>query len=398
MQENARCLSYLCYALHSRRDCWSDSDIIKPKKTKKTMLYLSIKNQTQSSHQEHDDTTIIDSLTVMMEQECSTYACQDYIDSSQETRCCNDDDNSCATIPGVRISSDDRMKVVDWCYDIVDMAKLDRDNVAVALNVADRFMSSKVSPVKDILHHRGQYQLLIIASLYIAIKMNEHVTFSSDALADSSCGTYSTEMIEFMELTILHGLDWRVNVPTPQAIGSHMLKLLKQKVEVHQGQQQDDDDVVSQDTWNFIRDEMTFQVQNAVREYYFVTHRSSTIAAVAILNAIEQVDDIDYEILMKTMISILKQFDFVDANVLLETRHILKVFIDEDDELTVPHTYEPDLEDEEQEDNEEEDEICSHFKRQETDETMACSVSSILTRSPRRSMAAHTGGDETSET
>ena len=97
--------------------------------------------------------------------------------------------------------------------------------------------------------------------------------------------------------------------------------------------------LVSQSTWDFICEEVAFQTQNSVRDYFFTLQRSSTVAAVSILNAIEQVNDIEYDPLMKTLICILKMFDFADASTLLYSRHRLHAFIkghqDDDDESSL---------------------------------------------------------------
>ncbi|KAL7526129.1 hypothetical protein ACHAXR_004612 [Thalassiosira sp. AJA248-18] len=153
-------------------------------------------------HQDDDTTTasIIDSLSLMMEKECTTYRCHDYLSHNASNESTKDNATK-------RISPDSRMKVVDWCYDIVDSCQLNRETVTVAMNMADRFMSSQ----EDILHHRGQFQLLIISALYLSIKINEPITFPSSEVAAVTHDTYSKEDIEDMETKILHRLEWRLS-------------------------------------------------------------------------------------------------------------------------------------------------------------------------------------------
>ena len=105
----------------------------------------------------------IDSLSVMIEQESSKhYSCSDYLSRNEKVE-------SGEQIQ--KITSDDRMMLVDWCYQIIDNWKLDRETVAIAMKIADRFMCTP--DANDILHRRGMYQLVIMTSLYISIKIHE---------------------------------------------------------------------------------------------------------------------------------------------------------------------------------------------------------------------------------
>ncbi|KAL7533409.1 hypothetical protein ACHAXR_007996 [Thalassiosira sp. AJA248-18] len=287
------------------------------------MSSSSIDDYAPPIHQDDDITTAstIDSLSFMMEKECTTYCCHDYLYHNASNESTKDNNTT------KRISPDSRMKVVDWCYGIVDRCQLNRDTVAVAMNMADRFMSSQ-DYQQDILHHHGQYQLLIISALYLSIKIHESVSFSSSELAALTHDTYSKEDIEDMEMKIVNILEWRLCVPTAQTMGSQLLDLLE--IQASGPQVVEEAEQVGQDTWDFLRDELAFQTQNSVRDYYFATKRYSTIAVAAILNAIEQVNDADYELLMKALICTLKQFDFDETSVLLEARHRLRCLVDED--------------------------------------------------------------------
>jgi hypothetical protein len=58
------------------------------------------------------------------------------------------------------VTDQDRMKIVDWCYEIIDHCKMDRETVAVAMDIADRFFSNQSSYIaqRALLHCRD-YQL-----------------------------------------------------------------------------------------------------------------------------------------------------------------------------------------------------------------------------------------------
>ena len=62
------------------------------------------------------------------------------------------------------ISPDDRRKMVNWMYSVVDFSnKLPRDIVISAMSIVDRFVS--LEDKQEFLRERGKYQLLIIVSI-----------------------------------------------------------------------------------------------------------------------------------------------------------------------------------------------------------------------------------------
>lgn len=269
----------------------------------------------------------------MIEKECTTYSCTDYLD-------CNDEDSVRHTSDdisirsdmnkrprGNKITPDDRMKIVDWCYSIVDQCKFERENVAIAMTIADRFMSTisnaSQHQLQYLLCHRGQYQLVAVTSLYISVKLNEQVAFSSKDFATLSHGMYSTEDIEDMEWLILQGLSWRLYSPTSLQVADQILSLmLSQAVAT----------TLEQGTWDFIKEEVAYQTENSVRDYYFTTQRPSTIAAAAILNAIERVNSHDYGLLMMVLSSALREFDFDSPLAIEDARSQLLRLMDENEE------------------------------------------------------------------
>jgi hypothetical protein len=229
----------------------------------------------------------VDTLHTMMEKEL-TYSCCDYLNNDD----CDEDihDEYTAAI-SYKVTLDDRAKIVDWCYGVVDCFQLDRDYVAMAWNMVDRFMSnpyqlpsSGFPPYfshQEILHDRIMYQLLVVSALYIVIKIHARVIFSADKLADVSQGIYSVEDIEAMERTILYCLSWRVCAPTAFQVGCVILELMMYQV------QEANTTFVDGGRWESIRQELAFQTENAVRDYQLTTQRPSTVAFMAILSAIE---------------------------------------------------------------------------------------------------------------
>ena len=265
----------------------------------------------------HDDAkaAITDALSVMMKQERTTYACHDYLTAPKTHQ-------ASSNTPKITITTSDRQRVIDWCYDIIDQCHLNRETMAVAMNLADRFMCTQTKRSNEILYHRGQYQLLIVTALYVAVKMNEPILFSSADFAAVTHDTYTATELEAMEQTLLTTLEWRCCVPTAQQIGMHILELLKLHLLASE--------IIrpSSSTWEFLEEELAFQTQTALRDYFFTTERSSTVAAISMLNAIEQVNDIEYEPLMRMLISkVLKKFEFEEASTLLYSRHRLRSLV-----------------------------------------------------------------------
>ena len=174
---------------------------------KKRLPGMSSKQRSYSTMNplRHDDddakATITDSLSVMMNQERTTYACNDYLDTTKTHQVCSN--------PAAKITVRDCQRVIDWCYEIIDQCHLNREIMAVAMNLADRFMCTRTKCSNEMLHHRGQYQRLVITALYVAVKMNEPILFSSADFAAVTHETYTATELEEMEQTLLTTLEWR---------------------------------------------------------------------------------------------------------------------------------------------------------------------------------------------
>ena len=91
---------------------------------------------------------------------------------------------------------------------------------------------------------------------------------------------YTVEDIEGMECAILECLAWKVSAPTALEVGYVVLELMTPQV-------QDVCDL-SIELMGSIVEDLAFQTESAVRDYHLVTtERTSTIAIMALLNAIK---------------------------------------------------------------------------------------------------------------
>mmetsp|Transcript_36954 Transcript_36954/g.79814 ORF Transcript_36954/g.79814 Transcript_36954/m.79814 type:complete len:323 (+) Transcript_36954:45-1013(+) len=231
-----------------------------------------------------DNATVAQSLSIMMKKEQTIYTSSDYLHSPHpsSSQSLSPDETSTRIV-----TPSDRMMMVDWCYSIIDLVQLNRETVELAMDMVDRFLSKPSSVVitSRALYDRRQYQLIVVTALYIAVKKIEpaHIVnaMNSQLFSDVSQGMYSVQDIEHMEITILQGLDWRVCAPTSIQMANHILSL----VLPHFANTMDDV------TSAFVLDEVRFQTELAVRDYYFAMQRPSTVAVAAIFNALDQVDN-----------------------------------------------------------------------------------------------------------
>lgn len=187
-----------------------------------------------------------------------------------------------------------------------------------AMQIVDRFLARPNCPTQEYLSSRKQYQLLVMAALYIAIKTNEPVVLGADVLSATSDGLYTEEEIHCMEMIILQGLEWRIySAPTGIQMCHYILSLLLPHVKLDESM------------WGFLLDEVTFQTESAVRDYYFSTQRPSTVALAALFNALDQVDSqIRQDVLRALLLLLDNKFDHPRA--LLDAKNRLKCLVEGD--------------------------------------------------------------------
>ncbi len=248
---------------------------------------------------------VADCLAAMIKRELTTkYSCFDaYLNPSDPNM----------------ITADDRMKLVDWCYDIVDHCNFSRETVASAMEMTDRFLGMPSTSVHtarvsdEALVDPSKFQLLTIAALYTSIKISEKVAISSELFAEMCSHIYTVEEIEGMERILLIGLSWRCHAPTAAQVGMSILSLLLPYVDIPEV------------TWGFLMDEMRYLTELAVRDYYFSTQRASTIALAAIFNVISDTSSKERRELFGSFLSVIMEcFDFDHPNQIAAARSRLK--------------------------------------------------------------------------
>lgn len=213
---------------------------------------------------EMEMTDVAERIAVMRMQEGTTYRVRDYLAESIQIR-------KLASKP---VDEDCRVKMCEWCYQVVDFCKFRRETVGIGMSYLDRFLCTKQG--LEALCNRKQYQLAAMTALYIAIKMHEPLEMETSLLADLSRGCYTEMEFVGMEQTILSALDFRVNGPTPLGFVQYIMALIPE--------------TVHPTVAALLMDYARYQTELAVSEQSFVDIRPSEIALAAILNAMEGMD------------------------------------------------------------------------------------------------------------
>mmetsp|Transcript_30148 Transcript_30148/g.45486 ORF Transcript_30148/g.45486 Transcript_30148/m.45486 type:complete len:402 (+) Transcript_30148:89-1294(+) len=256
-------------------------------------------------HTRIDTSEVLDRMAVMRQQEEITYRCGDYLsmfhrkskennEVTHRTAVSRTSPTESCGYEKCDIDEECRVKMCEWCYQVVDFCKLRRETVEIAMSYLDRYLFSGVvldsQPQKNItleaFHDRKSFQLAAMTSLYIAIKLFEPVEMDVTALSRLSHGCYSASEIAEMECNIISVLGWRFHGPTSHSFVQHMVALLPSM--------QPNSDVldfrISSPLVSTLLDCSIFQTELAIKDYFFVHQRSSTIAFSSIINALEGIE------------------------------------------------------------------------------------------------------------
>jgi hypothetical protein len=211
-----------------------------------------------------DRSDIADCIAIMRIQEETTYSVRDYLAESVSIR----------KLAHKPVDEDCRIKMCEWCYQVVDFCKFRRETVAIGMSYLDRYLCTPKG--RDALCNRKLYQLAAMTALYIAIKIHEPLEMETSLLADLSRGCYTEMEFVDMEQTMLMALKWRVNGPTQLGFVQHFLALLPSSVHP----------AVAETIFDYAR----YQTELAVAEQAFVGLKPSEMALAAVMNALEGMD------------------------------------------------------------------------------------------------------------
>lgn len=207
---------------------------------------------------------VIDRISLMRQQEETTYSVREYLSESSKVR-------KLASKP---VDEDCRVKMCEWCYQVVDFCKFRRETVGIGMSYLDRYLCT--SKGLEALCNRKEYQLAAMTALYIAIKLHEPLEMETSLLADLSRGCYNEMEFVDMEQTILQALKWKVNGPTPLGFVQYYMALIP--YEVHPS------------VCTLIMDYSRYQIELAVSEQCFVANKLSELGLASVLNSLEGID------------------------------------------------------------------------------------------------------------
>jgi lipoyl(octanoyl) transferase len=234
------------------------------------LLSLRIRSSRSSppSKQEQDD--VVDRIGIMLKQEKSTYACQDYLlrrklETMDNETVCSDD---CPELVN-EVDTLCREKMCEWSYRVIDHFHASREIVTIAFAYLDRFVDLCSCD-------RNAFKLAAMTCLYMATKLFNAREISMRSLAELSRGEFDMAHIAEMEVIILKTLSWRLNPPTPQCFVNALYGLLP---------------TASTPVTRAICQRATFFAELSLFDYCFVTQPRSAIALAALLNAMEGMDE-----------------------------------------------------------------------------------------------------------
>lgn len=212
----------------------------------------------------HEGEEIPDRIAIMLHQEENEYEVFDYLKVNAEIR-------KKAAKP---VDEDCRVKMCEWCYQVVDFCKFRRETVGIGMTYLDRYLCSDKG--KKALGDRKEYQLVAMTCLYIGIKLHEPLEMETSLLADLSRGCYTEMEFANMEKKILEALVWRVSGPTALGFVQHYLLFLPETVH----------SAVVLAVFDYAR----YQTELAIADHSFVKVKPSVTGMAALMNAMEGMD------------------------------------------------------------------------------------------------------------
>jgi hypothetical protein len=225
-----------------------------------------------------------DQINTLQRQEESAYRCSDYLYSQSQDKKYIPTTSSLESILEYNTNDDSvmdetwREKICDWCYSLIDYFNYDREYVFVTMNFLDRYVMKRQVDSKT-------YQLAAITSLFIVIKINEPRSYYSTtpqlditSFVKLSQNKFDAKTILSMEREILETLEWHLFPPTPNKFIGHLSNLV-----IPQSN--------SCDALQELKEVARFLTELIVCDYFFVTHKPSTISIASMLHAIDVVGE-----------------------------------------------------------------------------------------------------------
>ena len=262
-------------------------------------------DQGQASHDDLQEK--LETLQAMHLQEEHSYRCRNFY---QEIEIQQRQDD-CAPPSSDIVSMQTRTVLCDWSNKIIDFCDLDRETVEIAFSYVDRFVQTDSGC--HVLNNSNEYQLLVVTSLYVAIKVHETVAVSASQFEKISRNMFTAQDVEDMENVLLQGINWRLHPPTSICFVRLFLELMSPN-----SMTRDQNDTA------FILAKI--QTELAVRDCALVSVNASTIAFASLLNAFEALGMLERKdggLAVNSFVSLLASHNLVCKSVIYDTEALL---------------------------------------------------------------------------
>eukprot|EP00531_Pseudo-nitzschia_arenysensis_P018678 CAMPEP_0116149198 /NCGR_PEP_ID=MMETSP0329-20121206/18795_1 /TAXON_ID=697910 /ORGANISM="Pseudo-nitzschia arenysensis, Strain B593" /LENGTH=333 /DNA_ID=CAMNT_0003645447 /DNA_START=223 /DNA_END=1224 /DNA_ORIENTATION=- len=214
-----------------------------------------------------------------------------------------------------------RSVMAKWCSSLCHFCRYDRRMVESVMSCVDRYVATKRG--SRILLSRDDYQLAVMASLYLVAKIQQTQALEPESVAKLSRGKYNKADIETMELDILCSLEWYVNPPTAMSFAQEFMEQFEFVPENYEDNSDDSSATTASTastTEDRIMDLVRFQIEEATGDYELsCLTRPSHVAFGAFSNALQSLN-IDGENLsaMQTLKNKLQMIDeeFISSSLL----------------------------------------------------------------------------------
>jgi hypothetical protein len=220
------------------------------------------------------------SIEAMRMQEETGYRTEDYMQQSEP-------ELPSSNGPQQPVDRECRSKMAEWCFQVVDFCKFNRETVSIAMSYLDRFLMTPAG--LEAIMDRKIFQLAAMTSLYTAIKVHEPEAMEPKVVASLSRGAYTEDEVTKMERRILMAIQWRMNPPTAMSFVHHYMTLTTE------GSMSESEMVGTLEL-------AKFQTELAVNAYDFVGVNASTVAFAALSNALQCAEvnrGVEYEFLTR---------------------------------------------------------------------------------------------------
>jgi len=246
---------------------------------------------------------LVERFIVLCRQEEEYYSCCDYLSADhqvmlEEKNASTSTSRSCTSATSSKsggINEVWREKICEWTFQIIDHFDINREIASISLNYLDRYLSTRTV-------NRKTFQLVAMTSLFLAIKLYESIPLRMSSFIELSRGYFKTEHIAAMESSILWTLSWHVHPPTPLNFVRNYIHLLEESGCAP---------AVALEVKEIAR----FLSELSVCDYYFTTHKRSSIGLGAVLTAFQSFDEITLPVhVRRSFIDHVRSMDVIDPS------------------------------------------------------------------------------------